>query len=120
MPGFIDEVIDYTLANAPYLEPVLAFCGAVTLHAALAGRRVRDPQDKPHRDPSPGRGHPPHRHGQGLPAPHRKAHHPPILIFEAGWLIESKRLTADYAATVALLVSLHGPQALRRVTQRAR
>jgi hypothetical protein len=45
VPGFIDEVIDYTLANAPYPEPVLAFCGAVALQAALAGRKVRDPQD---------------------------------------------------------------------------
>ena len=43
--AFIDEVIDYTLANAPYPEPVLAFCGAVALQAALAGRKVRDPQD---------------------------------------------------------------------------
>jgi len=45
VPGFIDEVIDYTLANAPYPEPVLAFCGAVALQATLAGRKVRDPQD---------------------------------------------------------------------------
>lgn len=45
VPGFIDDVIDYTLSNAPYPEPVLAFCGALALQATLAGRRVRDPQD---------------------------------------------------------------------------
>ena len=45
VPGFIDEVIDYSLSNAPYPEPVLAFCGAVALQATLAGRKVRDPQD---------------------------------------------------------------------------
>ena len=45
VPGFIDEVIDYTLANAPYPEPVLAFCARWRLQAALAGRKVRDPQD---------------------------------------------------------------------------
>jgi hypothetical protein len=45
VPGFIDEVMDYTLANAPYPEPVLAFCGALALQAVLAGRKVRDPKD---------------------------------------------------------------------------
>ncbi|HMN41207.1 MAG TPA: DUF3987 domain-containing protein [Phycisphaerales bacterium] len=45
VPGFINEVIDYSLQNAPYPEPVLAFCGAVALQATLAGRKVRDPQD---------------------------------------------------------------------------
>ncbi|MGD9791226.1 MAG: bifunctional DNA primase/polymerase [Phycisphaerales bacterium] len=45
VPGFIGDVIDYTLQNAPYPEPVLAFCGAVALMATLVGRKIRDPQD---------------------------------------------------------------------------
>jgi hypothetical protein len=45
VPGFIDAVIDYTLATAPYPEPVLAFCGALSLQALLAGRKVRDAAD---------------------------------------------------------------------------
>lgn len=31
VPGFIDEVMQYTLDTAPYPEPVLAFAGALTL-----------------------------------------------------------------------------------------
>jgi len=45
VPGFIDEVKNYTLATAPYPEPVLAFAGALTLQALLAGRKVRDAMD---------------------------------------------------------------------------
>lgn len=45
VPGFISQVMDYTLATAPYPEPTLAFCGAITLLATLAGRKVRDPAD---------------------------------------------------------------------------
>lgn len=45
VPGFIDEVMQYTLATAPYPEPVLAFAGALTLQALLAGRKVRDAMD---------------------------------------------------------------------------
>ena len=45
VPGFIDAVIDYTLSSAPYPEPVLAFCGALSLQALLAGRKVRDAAD---------------------------------------------------------------------------
>ena len=45
VPGFINAVIDYTLATAPYPEPVLAFCGALALQALLSGRKVRDPSD---------------------------------------------------------------------------
>lgn len=44
-PGFIDEVMRYTLDTAPYPEPVLAFAGALTLQALLAGRKVRDTMD---------------------------------------------------------------------------
>lgn len=45
VPGFIDEVMNYTLQNAPYPERVLAFCGALSLQAILAGRKVRDESD---------------------------------------------------------------------------
>jgi hypothetical protein len=45
VPGFINEVIDYTLDTAPYPEPALAFCGALSLQALLAGRKVTDELD---------------------------------------------------------------------------
>jgi hypothetical protein len=45
IPGFIQEVMSYTLETAQYPEPVLAFCGALTLQALLAGRKVRDASD---------------------------------------------------------------------------
>ncbi|OQB79056.1 MAG: hypothetical protein BWX88_04968 [Planctomycetes bacterium ADurb.Bin126] len=45
IPGFISEVMDYTLATAPYPNTVLAFAGALALQAFLAGRKVRDPAD---------------------------------------------------------------------------
>ncbi len=45
IPGFVGDVIDYTLATAPYPEPVLAFGAALALQAFLAGRKVRDDAD---------------------------------------------------------------------------
>src|SRR5262249_20553912 len=45
VPGFISEVMTYTLRTAPYPEPVLAFCGALSLQTLLAGRKVRDASD---------------------------------------------------------------------------
>ena len=45
MPGFVGEVMDYCLATAPYPNPVMAFAGALSLLAFLAGRKVRDPGD---------------------------------------------------------------------------
>jgi len=45
VPGFIGEVMDHCLATAPYPNPVMAFSGALTLQAFLAGRKVRDPGD---------------------------------------------------------------------------
>ena len=45
MPGFVSEVMDYCLATAPYPNPVMAFAGALSLLAFLAGRKVRDPGD---------------------------------------------------------------------------
>ncbi|MEX0678362.1 MAG: bifunctional DNA primase/polymerase [Pirellulales bacterium] len=43
VPGYIDEVMAYTLDTAPYPERVMAFCGALALQAVLAGRKIRDP-----------------------------------------------------------------------------
>jgi hypothetical protein len=43
VPGFISQVVEFTLATAPYPEPTLAFCGALSLLAALAGRKICDP-----------------------------------------------------------------------------
>ena len=45
VPGFVGEVMDHSLATAPYPNPVLAFCGALALQGFLAGRVVRDPGD---------------------------------------------------------------------------
>ena len=45
IPGFVGEVMDYSLATAPYPNLVMAFCGALSLQAFLAGRKVRDPGD---------------------------------------------------------------------------
>ncbi len=45
VPGFIDEVMDYTLEISPYPSVPLAFCGALSLQSFLAGRKVRDPSD---------------------------------------------------------------------------
>ncbi len=45
VPGFIEQVMQYTLRTAPYPDTVLAFCGAVSLQALLAGRKVRDEAD---------------------------------------------------------------------------
>ncbi len=45
IPGFVSEVMDYCLATAPYPNQVMAFSGALSLQAFLAGRKVRDPGD---------------------------------------------------------------------------
>lgn len=45
VPGFISEVMDFTLANAPYPNIGLAFCGAVALQSFLCGRKVCDRGD---------------------------------------------------------------------------
>ena len=45
VPGFVSEVMDYTLQTAPYPNAVMAFSGALSLQAILAGRKVRDPGD---------------------------------------------------------------------------
>lgn len=45
IPGFVSEVMDLSLATAPYPNPVMAFAGALSLLAFLAARKVRDPGD---------------------------------------------------------------------------
>ena len=45
VPGFISELMDYCLETAPYPNLTLAFCGALSLQAFLAGRKVRDSGD---------------------------------------------------------------------------
>jgi hypothetical protein len=45
VPGFVSEIMDYTLTTAPYPNVIMAFSGALSLQAVLAGRKVRDPGD---------------------------------------------------------------------------
>lgn len=45
VPGFITEVMQFTLANAPYPNVALAFCGALALQSYLCGRKVCDEGD---------------------------------------------------------------------------
>ena len=45
VPGFIADVMAHTLATAPYPDSALAFAGAMSLQAHLAGRKVRDEAD---------------------------------------------------------------------------
>ncbi|MFH1680643.1 MAG: hypothetical protein ABIH26_08370, partial [Candidatus Eisenbacteria bacterium] len=45
VPGFVSEVMDHSLATAPYPNRLMAFGGALALQAVLAGRKVRDPGD---------------------------------------------------------------------------
>ena len=41
-PGFIDKMIQHTMATAPYPNKVLAFCGALAMLAHLSGRNFTD------------------------------------------------------------------------------
>lgn len=45
VPGFVAQVMEFTLANAPYPNLGLAFCGAMALQSYLCGRRVCTPGD---------------------------------------------------------------------------
>ncbi len=45
IPGYVSEVMDYSLSTAPYPNKVLAFCGALSLQSLLAARKVRDEAD---------------------------------------------------------------------------
>jgi hypothetical protein len=45
VPGFVGQVMEFTLASAPYPNLGLAFCGAMALQSFLAGRKVCTPGD---------------------------------------------------------------------------
>ncbi len=45
VPGLVAEVMEFTLANAPYPNVGLAFCGAIALMSYLTGRKVRTSTD---------------------------------------------------------------------------
>lgn len=42
VPGFINDLTEYTLATAPYPNRPLAFVGALAMQSLIAARRVRD------------------------------------------------------------------------------
>jgi hypothetical protein len=42
VPGFISELMDYCVENAPIRNYAMAFCGALALQSLLGGRKVRD------------------------------------------------------------------------------
>ena len=65
VPGFVNDVIDYTLATAPYPERSLAFCGAIGLQSLLAGRKGAQRVRQPHKSVHPRLGE--FRRGKGLP-----------------------------------------------------
>lgn len=44
-PGFVSELIDHTMATAPYPNQAMSFAGALALLATLAGRKYRDEGD---------------------------------------------------------------------------
>jgi len=45
VPGFVSELMDYTMSTAPYPNVALSFAAALAMQAFLAGRKVRDPGD---------------------------------------------------------------------------
>lgn len=45
VPGFVSDVATFCMETAYYPNPVLAFCGAFTLQAFLAGRKIRNEGD---------------------------------------------------------------------------
>ncbi len=45
IPGLVAQVMDFTLANAPYPNVGLAFCGAMALQSYLCGRKVQTTGD---------------------------------------------------------------------------
>ena len=45
VPGFISELMDYTMATAPYPNIAISFAAALALLSFLTGRKVRDPGD---------------------------------------------------------------------------
>ena len=45
VPGFVDSLMNHTLATAPYPNKPLAFAGALTMLAHLSGRNFRNPRN---------------------------------------------------------------------------
>jgi len=45
VPGFVSQVMDFSLAKAPYPNGGLAFCGAMALMSLLTGRKVCNGDD---------------------------------------------------------------------------
>jgi hypothetical protein len=45
VPGFVTDVMEYTLETAPYANKALAFAGALALQSFLCSRKVRDEGD---------------------------------------------------------------------------
>jgi len=45
VPGLVSRVMDFTMANAPYPNVGLAFCGAIALQSYLCGRKVQTSTD---------------------------------------------------------------------------
>ena len=45
VPGFVSELMNFTLSAAPYPNKGLAFCGVMALQSFLAGRKVCTPGD---------------------------------------------------------------------------
>ncbi len=45
VPGLVEQVMNFTLANAPYPNVGLAFCGAMALQSYLCGRKICDSGD---------------------------------------------------------------------------
>jgi len=45
VPGFVTQVMNFTLSAAPYPNQVLAFCGAMALQSFLTARKVRTSGD---------------------------------------------------------------------------
>ena len=45
IPGFVNDVADYTMSTAPYPNRVMAFAGALGLLSFLTARKVRDQGD---------------------------------------------------------------------------
>ncbi len=43
VPGFVADVMAFTLGTAPYPNRAMAFAGALALQATLSGRKVREP-----------------------------------------------------------------------------
>ena len=42
VPGFVSELMDFSLQTAPYPNQGLAFCGALAMQSFLCGRKIRD------------------------------------------------------------------------------